>query len=195
MSTLGGDEAKVIAAAAELREVGAGQARENGEVATTSIKDNDKVTSTKGKGKSIEQRIVEKDDVLEMNESKVDREVRDVEEMIGELQAKIDEYEKPTTTATTASEGQGDSLPASAKMALQEAIDEVFLGKSTNGLRTTGSATTSTGPVNDLSGMVKRKKRPVEEQETVGAAVKGKETKIEEAAEGGDSKKARLEDA
>lgn len=89
--------------------------------------------------------------------------------------SQLEEYNNPQNGAPTESAGAGSSgataggvaIPESAKLALQQAINDAFLGASTNSL---SGVPSSDKPVMDITGMVKRKKRAVEE----GSEGKGK---------------------
>lgn len=78
-----GDEAEARAQAAAVKareEKALAESREASEAGADS--------KGKGKGKQVE-RFAEKDDVAEMDEVKVEKELKDVEEMIAELNAKV----------------------------------------------------------------------------------------------------------
>jgi hypothetical protein len=120
----------------------------------------------------------------------------------------LEEYNNPQNGAPAQSAGAGSSgataggvaIPESAKLALQQAINDAFLGASTNSL---SGAPASDKPVTDITGMVKRKKRAVED----GSEGKGKDAESAVQAAGSaaaeptapivepHSKKAKVEDA
>lgn len=112
----------------------------------------------------------EKDDVARMDSEQVEKEKKDVQEMIEELKQKLDDY---AASATAGGGGGGSSSNVnasssganmSAKEKVQMAINEVLLGSSTNALGAPPPLNPN-APVNDLSAMVKKKKKlpPVEE--------------------------------
>lgn len=189
------EEARKQAAAAQLREekareesvaAAADEGREAAEAAAEG-------SAGKGKGKAIAAIPIERDDVAEMDEPRVERELKDVEEMITDLEAKLADDGANAANANangagSSSSSSGAPLPDAAKQALQQAINEAFLGASTNALHQPHVAD---GPVNDLSGMVRKKKRPVEGAEE--GKGKGKESDIGEGS-GSGSKKAKVED-
>ncbi|KDN44565.1 hypothetical protein K437DRAFT_257000 [Tilletiaria anomala UBC 951] len=124
----------------------------------------------KGKGKedNDEGKLLEKDDVADMDAAQVALETKDVQEMIEELSVKLEEYEQHSAAAGDASSSAAASaigLPGGLnRAALEKAINDAFLGASTNTGAFSGfpgaSADLAGKPVNDLSGMVK-KKRPI----------------------------------
>ena len=138
----------------------------------------------------------EKDDLADLrDEAALQKELKDVREMKKELDTKLEEYD--TEDGQAQLNGEPDltgvlGLPAeagkglSAKDALQQAIKDAFLGAQAEDAELnpfTGAAKSAAAdaPVNNLSSMVKRKKKP-----------EGDET--EPAANGdGESKKARTE--
>lgn len=153
-------EAQVQAAAAELREVKA-QEEDSKKALATATKD--------GKGKAAAaaaveevQQPAEKDDVLEMDEARVERETKDVREMITELEAKIEDTRSGQAGGVASSAEVGGPAGAGmssedTKAALAKAINDAFVGASTNALASGSKA--PSGPVNDLSGMVKKRKK------------------------------------
>lgn len=153
-------EARVQAAAAELREVKA-QEEDSKEALATATKE--------GKGKAAAaaaleevQQPAEKDDVLEMDEVRVERETKDVREMITELEAKIEDTRSGQAGGVASSAEVGGPAGAGmssedTKAALAKAINDAFVGASTNALASGSKA--PSGPVNDLSGMVKKRKK------------------------------------
>lgn len=145
----------------------------------------------KGKGKakrSSTNGLVEKDEIATMDLSGVEKEKKDVKEMIEELRLKLEEYQhdkgKDGSTNAIGLPGGID------RAALEKAINDAFLGASTNVF---GAPTLdSSKPVNDLSSMVKKKKVPA-----TGADMTGKR-KAEESiptsavdSDANDSKKAK----
>lgn len=194
----GSEEARSQAAAAQLREEKAKEesAAEAGE--------GEGAAAAKGKGKGKEAVTsegvpAERDDVAEMDEPRVERELKDVEEMIADLDAKLEDSNNNAAAAPngagSSSSAGGSALPDAAKQALQQAINEAFLGASTNSLAQPRAP--ADGPVNDLSGMVRKKKRPAAAEEDTGKG-KGKEAVAPagqaEEGSGSTSKKARVED-
>lgn len=172
-------EAREQAAAASVREEKAQQ--ESVEDAANS--------DNKGKGKGPADEAakeavqpVERDDVVEMDEVRVEREITDVREMVTELESKLEDIKAAGAAPASGSAGPSGSSSspfpaggpvdaASAKAALQQAINDAFLGASTNSLAT---PSVPSGPVNDLSAMVKKKKRPAPEEAVVGEDGNGK---------------------
>ncbi|UZJ51786.1 hypothetical protein CBS101457_001106 [Exobasidium rhododendri] len=104
---------------------------------------------------------LEKDDVIAMDWDQLEKERKDVGEMIQDLKLKLEEYaanvsgEGSTTVASQKSGGK----ERSAKETLQQAINEALLGSSTNALGAP-PLTNPNAPVNDLSSLVKKKKKP-----------------------------------
>ena len=117
------------------------------------------------KERTMEKESFEKDDVIAMDWEQVEKEQKDVGEMIQELKLKLEEY---TNAALGKKTDSGSStLNGSAKETLQQAINEALLGSSTNALGAP-PLTNPNAPVNDLSAMVKKKKKVVEEPKTDG---------------------------
>lgn len=155
---------------------------------------------TKGKGKApaaaLEQ-PKEKDDVADMDSLRVERELKDVKEMLEELEVKLEEEAKGAQNAQSSNGSAGSAeagakaIPDAAKLALQQAINEAFLGASTNELNGLGSSAAAGGAVNDLSGMVKRKKRPAAEEGETAATAQPAAASSDAAAV---NKKAKVED-
>jgi HAT1-interacting factor 1 len=198
-------QADVVEPAAEVRaekvaEESAARLREEGILSSA--------PSSNGKGKHVDNdsKLLEKDDVAAMDWQAVEKELRDMQEMVRELELKLEEYANAPPGAAMAAvddsalrggSGSGSSAggsilqSAETKAALKKAIDEALLGSSTNsitsssngnGISTTFGASRSNDPnvqINDLSAMVKKKKRtqPATEQAT-----------------GSHSKKTRVED-
>ncbi|PWN50086.1 hypothetical protein IE53DRAFT_387640 [Violaceomyces palustris] len=173
-----------LASAVELREQKAtsaeGESKEGG----------------KGKGKAVEiEQRIEKDDVLEMPIEKVEKEIKDVKEMKEELDNKLEEYESPEGAAKLNAEGASETI-GSSKAALEKAIAEAFSGAASSEsiFPGSGSASSASGPVNDLSGMVKRKKAPAVAaacDETEAGVANGKR-KAEEGEKESEGKKAKV---
>lgn len=105
----------------------------------------------KGKARADEDTKIEKDDIAEMSAEKVAAESKDVQEMTAELDAKLDEYK----TAPP-----GSNLEAADRTTIEQAIGDAFLGASTNApFANAGSSSAASAPVNDLSSMVKKKRK------------------------------------
>lgn len=101
----------------------------------------------------------EKDDVLAMDLEQVEKEQRDVGEMIQELRLKLEEYASAAPGGGMAhSTSTSGPSKETAKETLQKAINEALLGASTNTLGTPRLSNPD-APVNDLSAMVKKKKK------------------------------------
>ncbi|CAO1619142.1 unnamed protein product [Parajaminaea phylloscopi] len=222
----GDAEARAQAAAAEVREEKA-TLESAGPASSGGGTDGDAAESKgKGKGKASipeaveeEQGPAERDDVADMDDVRVERELKDVREMVAELDAKIEDIKanaaagnagtsiQPSgegTAAGPSADGfSGSTVAASTKAALQQAINDAFLGASTNAL---APGRGPTGPVNDLSAMVRKKKRPADaEAGPAPSSVPAPEGTAQQTAsdEAGDSveatasetKRARVEDA
>lgn len=145
----------------------------------------------------------EKDDLADLgDEAALQKELQDVQEMKKELDAKLEEYD--TEDGQAQLNGQPDltgvlGLPADAaaaaasgmstKDALQQAIKDAFLGAQAEGAGElnpfTGAAKSAAAdaPVNNLSSMVKRKKKSGEEEADPSVTSNGE----------GEAKKARTE--
>lgn len=141
----------------------------------------------------------EKDDLAKLHdETALKKELQDVQEMKKELDTKLEEYD--TEDGQAQLNGQPDltgvlGLPADAakgmstKDALQQAIKDAFLGAQAedagevNPFTGAAKSAAADAPVNNLSSMVKRKKKP-EGEETAASASANVE---------GESKKARTE--
>lgn len=126
------------------------------------------------KEKVAQEVIFEKDDVAAMDSEQVDKEHKDVLGLLQDLRLKMEEYANAATGNTA--EASSSSGPTSAKEKVQQAINEALLGSSTNALGAPPPLNPD-APVNDLSSMVKKKKKP---EETVGNG-KRKEVTGEEA--------------
>lgn len=193
-------EARAQAAAAELQEEKA--KAESEEVAIAGTATNEKANGKSAAPTEDHADPAERDDVVDMDELRVDRELKDVREMVAELDAKLEDVKaNAAATATSGfsftsgqggvgasgSSGSAEGIEgiegASAKAALQQAINDAFLGASTNSLAPELSASTgkATGPINNLSATVRRKKRLAATDEATAAdeADKGKEKQVE----------------
>ncbi|CAO1629392.1 unnamed protein product [Sympodiomycopsis kandeliae] len=118
----------------------------------------------------------EKDDVAEMDSHKLNTEAKEIQEVINELQAKIQDIAANKGTASSSSAAAAAPTTAEAtKAALQQAINDAFLGASTNSEASNPfSAASSTAPVNDLSSMVRKKKKRTDEDQEDSTNSKGK---------------------
>ena len=133
-----------------------------------------------------DEQLLEKDDTAKMDWQAVAKEAGDVQEMTKELELKLEEYTQAPPGGANAQSSSGDE----AKAALQKAINEALLGASTNAMAEGSSAFGkhyANVPVNDLSAMVKKKKRPAEQSSSPG---KGKN----KAQDGSETKKSKVED-
>lgn len=176
----GDEEARKQSAAAQVREE---KALEESAAA-----------DAKGKGKSstasaaavVVETPTHVDDVALMDALKLEREEKDLQEILAELDAKLQDISSSGSGAANADASGSTSssaVPTDAKAALQQAINDAFLGSSTNsadgssgsaGTTPFGASSSSSAPVNDLSSMVrKKKKREVDEGED--AKGKGKD--------------------
>lgn len=127
----------------------------------------------------------EKDDLANLSESALQKQLEEMQGMKNEIDTKLEEYD--TEDGQAQLNGEPDltgvlGLPADAaakakggmttKDALQQAIKDAFLGARAQdggeGLNpfTAAAAKSSDAPVNNLSSMVKRKKKPEAEAET-----------------------------
>lgn len=141
----------------------------------------------KGKGKARvggEEQLLEKDDVAGMDLDRLNKERKDLGEMIEELDLKMQEYEQAgangADAGASASAGAGTSSTAIGvaggvdRAALEKAISEAFLGASSNAIF---PGAPSDKPVNDLSAMVKKRKPVAAAEQDVG---KGKRKQEED---------------
>lgn len=169
--------------------------------------------SDKGKGKgNADQnghsvKALEKDDITTMDWQLLEKEIKDIKEMIQELELKLEEFANapPGTGAVGgSSSGENPLAGADAKAALQQAINEAFLGASTNGLAGSSAfgskAADPNVTVNDLSSMVRKKKKaPETAAESNASDPNGKRKATEGSSSTSDnvesSKRTRLEDA
>lgn len=169
--------------------------------------------SNKGKGKdNADQnghvgKALEKDDIITMDWQLVEKEIKDIKEMIQELELKLEEFANaPPGTGAVGSSTTGENplTGADAKAALKQAIDEAFLGASTNGLATSNAfgskAADPNVTVNDLSSMVRKKKKapePVTERDANDPNGKRKATEATSSTSNDveSSKRTRIEDA
>lgn len=128
--------------------------------------------------------LFEKDNITTMDSEQVEKEQKDVKEMIQELKLKLVEDRSNSTAAngTLSSNGKGHDL----KETLKQAINESLLGSSTNALGAP-PLTNPNAPVNDLSAMVKKKKKV---EDTTASNGKRKESSNSEA---DGSKRAKVE--
>jgi HAT1-interacting factor 1 len=133
----------------------------------------------------------EKDDVLAMDLSQVEKEQKDVKEMLQELKLKLEEYANAAAPGSSTGTSADPSSKASMKETLQQAINEALLGSSTNALGAPPLSNPN-APVNDLSAMVKKKKKVEEPTKENG---KRKESTTEESSktEADSNKKAKVE--
>lgn len=164
------------ATAAKLEEEGVLAPKTEEESALSQISD-------QGKGKGIADqnghtiKALEKDDIITMDWQLLEKEIKDIKEMIQELELKLEEFANapPGTDASTvggaggsssSAKGENPLLAADPKAALQQAINEAFLGVSTNGLAKPNpfgsKAADPNVTVNDLSSMVRKKKKATE---------------------------------
>lgn len=159
--------------------------------------------ATKGKAPAQPEALqLQFDDVAEMDSVKLDREAKDLTEIISELEAKLQDIsEAPAKSQAGSSSTPVEPSAEDAKAALQQALNDAFLGSSTNAPITAAPA--PSGPVNDLSSMVrKKKKRPADEQEAEEVQGKGKgkattvtngESATEQSSSDSTSKKTRVD--
>ncbi|PWZ02304.1 hypothetical protein BCV70DRAFT_198585 [Testicularia cyperi] len=154
--------------------------------------------ATNGKSKANDDQH-EKDDLLEMGAEKLTSELSDVKSIKAELDDKLREYESDAGSAKLNGQPDlagfgGPDAVGNTKEALQQAIRDAFAASAADTDDANGnaafaapsSAAATNAPVNNLSGMVKRKKKsddPTTETAT--------ETESSEST----SKKARVEDA
>ncbi len=116
-----------------------------------------KADNGKGKGKATaadeEEEMLEVDDVASIAElSQLEKERKDVKEMIEELALKLEEYKHVGNDSLIGVAGGVD------KEALKQVLNDAFVGASTNAVFPGANPTASDKPVNDLSSMVKKKK-------------------------------------
>lgn len=131
--------------------------------------------------------LFEKDDVAIMDWDQTEREIKDVKEMITELKQKLEDY--ANNSLINGANGSSSSAGGSAKEKVQAAINEVLLGSSTNVLGAPPS--NPNAPVNDLSAMVKKKKKPTITEES--ADVQGKRKEISETTSEESNKKVKVD--
>ncbi|KAK0552114.1 hypothetical protein OC846_001785 [Tilletia horrida] len=145
----------------------------------------------KGKGKAVAQtpRMAE-DDVRGLTKDQASREIGEVDELLKDLDAKIEELQAALSSGANGTKPVYD--------AVRQAIDEAFLGgESSNPFQSGSGAAASGAPVNNITTLVKKKK-PAAGAATAGteaaASVSAGKRKAEEVASV-DAKKARVEDA
>lgn len=136
--------------------------------------------------------IFEKDDVAGMHWEQVEKEQKDILEMIQELRLKLEEYANAAPGTNDATSGSS-LLGGSSKEKLQQAINEALLGSSTNALGAPKSDPNA--PVNDLSAMVKKKRKPpvAEEDSKENGKRKQQSSLVEVASESDSSKKVKVD--
>jgi HAT1-interacting factor 1 len=106
--------------------------------------------------------LFEKDDVAAMDSEQVIKEEQEVTELIQDLKLKLEEYSNAAAPGSNgAAASSSSSAMTSAKEKVQQAINEALLGSSTNALGAPPPLNPN-APINDLSSMVKKKKKPEE---------------------------------
>ncbi|EIM86597.1 uncharacterized protein STEHIDRAFT_111072 [Stereum hirsutum FP-91666 SS1] len=136
----------------------------------------------KGKGKATGMRLKRDDLVQKMSKSQIQAEKKELEELKGDLAAKVEELK-------TSPNEIHESAPEMVARALDSELNK------TGGSGATAGAQAAVGqlPVNDLTTMVKKKKKPVVEPEVVTTG-SGEKRKADEESESPKEKKARLEE-
>ncbi|KAH6916042.1 hypothetical protein BKA70DRAFT_1140021 [Coprinopsis sp. MPI-PUGE-AT-0042] len=124
----------------------------------------------KGKGKQVARKLVRDDLVQNMSKTQMESEIKDLEELKGDLALKIEELK------TLPADGQTNAVEMAAK-----ALDKE--------LNATGSSG-APAPVNDLTSIVKKKKKPVPEEGNAAGKRKA-ESEVEDSSA---EKKVRLEE-
>lgn len=159
-----------------------------------------------GDGKSTPSSVLpdEKDDVAEMDAIKLDKEAKDIQEVIAELEAKVQDISANSANRDQGGASSSTSAPTAeaTKAALQQAINDAFLGASTNAEASNAfsGGSSSAGPVNDLSSLVRKKKKRDDQEDTSSTKGKGKavangsdEQAAADSSTGPDAKKPRVE--
>ncbi|KAK0517986.1 hypothetical protein OC834_007892 [Tilletia horrida] len=145
----------------------------------------------KGKAAAAPARLAE-DDVRTLTKEKAVLEIHEVDELLKDLDSKVEELQASVANGANGSTSSDD--------AVRKAIDQAFLGGAveSNPFSSTTSAANA-GPANDLTTLVKKKKKPTATPAATAAAstepAGEKRKAADEAAEPAGSKKARVDNA